>query len=243
MSGYVFGDPAGNADTTPDVEAYAMAVGYRMLLLATSITDRDVQVNIGPSEVGGDCDRQVTYRLAGTPRVNLKDPLRTVLGTAMHLKLAEEFMRIDRGSGRYLVETGVSYRGLSGHADLYDRAEQTVVDWKTSTLDKLKRIRHDGPPRRHIVQLHIYGAGLRAAGESIETVALVYLPIDGELRDLHVWRAPLDQNIADYAVERLESLRSHDPATTTATPNHLCGWCPWYRAGSLDLAVACPGSD
>ena len=195
------------------------------------------------SEAGRPCDRQLAHRLAGTRPVNLTDPARALVGTGYHHALAEVFARLDGGSGRFEVERRVTYRGVPGTIDLFDRGTATVVDWKTTTASKLKRIRHDGPRVEYVTQVHLYGAALDVAGEDVSWVALAYLPVDGPLTDLWVWRTAYDRATADAAVARVDSLRMVDhPSTVAATPVHLCPWCPYYRARVPASRETCPGS-
>nr|WP_237418441.1 PD-(D/E)XK nuclease family protein [Actinomadura rayongensis] len=147
---------------------------------------------------------------------------------------------VDGGAGRFLVEHRVSYRGVSGTADLYDRRERLAVDWKTTKKAKIRALRRSGAaPRNYVTQLQTYGAGLAAAGESPERVALVWLPVDGTLSDVHAWVTPYDRAVADAAIDRLESLRGLTPAAVAASPSRLCEWCDWYQPGGGD---GCPGA-
>lgn len=204
---------------------------------------RSLQTAIGPSEVGVECDRRLAYKAAGTANVNFPDPLRAMSGSGMHEVLAGYFRRLDGGSGRYLVEQKVTYRGLSGSVDLYDRRRKVLVDWKSPLKAKVRKVPTDGPSHNYVTQVHIYGAGLLAAGEEVEHVALAYVPPDGTLNDMRLWSQRLNIALADKAIDRWESIRDNpDPASTTATPSRLCGWCPFYRPNSTNLNVACSGA-
>jgi hypothetical protein len=228
---------------TVDGEAYALETAIRSLLFLGSVTDpRSLQVSLGSSEAGHVCQRRKAYKLAGTPTVNFRDPLRSMVGKGVHLGFAEMMTRLDGGSGRFLVESRVEYRGIPGTVDLYDRMTGTVVDWKTTTLAKVKHLRHEGPAASYVTQTQLYGAGLKAAGEDVRTVALLFVPVDGSLDQMWAWRQPFDQRVADTAVDEVESLRGRDPATVPSTPDRLCGWCAHFRYGSTDLSVGCPGA-
>jgi hypothetical protein len=206
---------------------------------------RSLQTEIGPSEIGNKCDRRLAYRFAGTPRVNFPDPLRSMAGTGMHEVLANYFRRLDGGAGRYLVEHKVTYRGISGSVDLYDRRRRILIDWKSPLKAKAKKVTNDGPDHGYVVQVHTYGAGLREQGELVERVGLCFIPPDGTLDDMRVWAQPLDIELANTAINRVETLREQAsrvvPGSVDPTPSHLCGWCPYWREGSTDLNVACPG--
>ncbi|GAA4908319.1 hypothetical protein [Streptomonospora salina] len=203
---------------------------------------RSLQRRPGPSSLGTECDRQLAYTLTGRRPVNLEaDPWAAIVGTAVHTWMANLFDALDGGTGRYLIEYPITYQGVQGTPDLYDRRRRLVVDWKTCKLDKLRTIRKQGPPRGYIVQSQIYAAGLTEAGEDPAATALVFLPVDGRLSDLYVWSAGVEPSIAESALARLNSLEGTAPAKVPAKPSRLCPWCDFYRPGSTDLSVGCPG--
>jgi hypothetical protein len=106
----------------------------------------------------------------------------------------------------------------------------------------VKRIRREGPSSDYVTQLHLYGAALRAQGEDIHEIALAYLPTDGTLADIFVWRRPVDTAHADKAMDRLSEVDAlADPARAQTNPSPLCPWCSWHRPGATDLSKACPG--
>src|SRR4029079_9389864 len=140
------------------------------------------------------------------------------------------------------VERKLTYRGIPGTVDLFDRRTGTVVDWKTTTARKLTRIRHDGPRTEYVTQVHLYGAALETAGETVAWVALAYLPVDGALDDLWVWRTRYDRAGAVVSVARLDSLRRFaHPSTVAPSPGPLCPWCPYSRAHVPATRDTCPG--
>lgn len=203
---------------------------------------RSLQRTVGPSGLGTDCDRQLAHALAGTPPVNhAADPWAAIVGTAVHAWLAQLFTELDAGSGRYLIEHPVTYQGITGTLDLYDRRRRLLIDWKTLKLDRLKHIRQHVPPSSHVVQTQVYAAGLVEAGEHPARSAIVYLPVDGRLSDLYVWAGEIVPAIAEDAIERAQALARVEPSEAAANPSRLCPWCDHYRAQAQDLSVACPG--
>lgn len=244
-------DDAPAEDTAPSAgDPIAMILSEQLvdqIWMAEATSRRSIQGHVGPSELGTTCDRQLAYKLAGTRKVNHPDPLRVLFGSGLHAVLQEMFTRIDGGSGRFLIEHPVTYRGVSGTVDLYDSRRAAVIDWKSTTKGKLRDIRRRGPNEKYKIQAHTYGAALAAEGYPVRVVALAFLPLDGELADAHVWTAPLDTAVADAAVDRLDrlrvSLRPDLPmADVPAEPTRLCPWCAHYRPGSTDLSIGCPGS-
>jgi hypothetical protein len=212
-----------------------------MIGLADATGRRSLQRVIGASEIGIECDRQLAYKMTGTAAVNRPDPLRAIVGTALHMWLRQAYDRLDGGSGRFVTETRLEYRGIPGSADCYDRNLKMVIDWKSSTLKKIADLKRQGVPQTYVVQAHTYGAALAQRGEDVRFVALVFIPIDGTLQGIWSMVIPLDRGIADAGVDRVNTLRDVEPSTVACTPSRLCGWCGWYAPGATDLAVACPG--
>ncbi|WP_242884039.1 PD-(D/E)XK nuclease family protein [Actinomadura litoris] len=220
------------ADQVPaDPAGELLANWVAELIYQSSITTaRSLSRKVGPSGLGNACSKAVAYGAHGVPRLNFgTDPWAAIVGTAVHEWMAELFRTLDTGAGRYLVETKTSYRDVSGTADLYDRRTATVIDWKTTRKSKIRTIQKTAPPPNHVTQIHTYGAGLEAGGESPERVALVFLPVDGTLNDVHAWVAPYDRSIADAAIDRYEGLRAAPLEAAAPSPSRLCEWCNWYR--------------
>jgi PD-(D/E)XK nuclease superfamily len=229
-----------------DIDSLLLGDHLRDALWTAAMTSpRTLQVTLGASEIGGECDRQMAYRALGTPPVNHADPLRALVGLGVHLQLADMFRRLDGGSGRYLVEERVSYRGVPGTVDLFDRRRHAVIDWKSTTKAKIRRIARDGPPGKYVVQGQTYGAALEARGETVTHVAMCYVPVDSDLSDVVAFVFPYDRAKADAAIDRWEQVR--ETAATSgasgiqATPTRLCPWCSHYRPASSDLDTGCPG--
>jgi hypothetical protein len=227
-------------DPLADVLADALADG---IWQGNATAPRSLQTQLGFSQLGSECDRRLMHHLRATPPVNFSpDPLRSIVGTGVHLVLADYWRRLDGRTGRYLVEQPVLWQGIPGSVDLFDRRRRFVIDWKTTDLKKVTRYRAQGPSYSQVVQVQGYGAALQASGETVDNVALAWIPIDGELSDIYVWRAPLDVAIPQRAIDRLAYV-STQKFPATATPSALCKWCPFYRPGSIDLSISCPGKD
>ncbi len=210
---------------------------------------RSRQRAVGPSELGLSCSREIAYKLAGTAPVNHGiDPMPSLVGQSVHAHLAETFRSL-RPIGRYLVEHLVTYDGISGTLDLYDRRTRTVIDWKTTRTTKIRRAAVDGPPRHYRWQSQVYAAGLREQGEAPARCAVVYIPTDGQLADVMAWIFPVTPADAIEAVSRLRTVEDQlaaagNPGGVAAQPSRLCPWCPYHRPEwTGDLAFACPGED
>ena len=203
-------------------------------------------LGIGPSGVGTECDRRLAYALTDVPAVNdTQDPLKANIGTAFHSFLEDGVAGVDPRSRRYLREQSVEYRGCKGTADLYDRREKIVTDWKTSQLAKVKQIAKQGPTQQQISQVMIYAAGLIAQGEPVEYVSLVFIPTNGTMLDIHTWVAPFDRSVADAAIDRAQAIKDdalfNGVETVERYPSRLCGWCPYFNPESKDPKTSCVG--
>lgn len=227
---------------------------------------RSLQVRIGPSEVGEPCERRLTYKLYDWPTVsNDHDPIASVIGTGFHTWMEEGFTNRDAklpdGRPRYLIEERVTVRkgegtvlgfDVTGSADLYDRLTRTNLDWKLVGTSSLDNYRRKGPGVQYHVQAHLYGLGQENAGEDIEHVAVVFVARYHELR-VHVWTEPYNRQIAIDALARLDRIKQQlldldpesNPERWTQIPTSeqaKCRFCPWFKPGSTDLSVGCPGA-
>lgn len=173
---------------------------------------RNLQVALGPSELGNGCDRCLIHLLAGH-----KGPLDSwwlpCVGTAVHTWLESVFRaENDRlGRDRFLVEMTVPVgvlRGwpVTGHLDLYDRDRGCVIDWKVVGSTTLKKIKAHGTPTTYQNQRHLYGLGASKLGLPVYNVANYYLPRNAMYieRGLVVDEQEFDPDIADAALARAE---------------------------------------
>jgi len=218
---------------------------------------RSAQKAIGPSEIGTPCQRRLGYRLAGVPQVQAGGSWRPTVGTAVHswldMAFADPRWNDAEGTARWLTETKVDVGEIAGipitgRADLYDRITGTSIDHKCVGITTLRAARAGRVDPKYRVQGHLYGRGWARAGLPIETVAISYLPNNGELNEAHWWSEPYDEAIAVGALEAANTvavLLKVVPAAmllpVLATANDHCNWCPWFMPAATDLTEACPG--
>lgn len=220
---------------------------------------RSLQIHLGPSELGVPCDRQVAGKLAGIPSTNhVVNPWPSILGTAGHAWLADAFKAENARHGlRWVPENRViPHPDHSGTADLYDGAEQAVVDWKILAADKIDSIAAKGPSVQYQIQLLLYGRGYRNLGLPVRRVALVALPrtkstLDGMYVWDHEWTQADDDAIEEVfkltAIRKAwaDEIRAGRPLLSVpATPDHdTCYFCPFYRPQAAhDGGIGCPGT-
>lgn len=250
------------ASLDPDPEASRLKRDLVNIIMWTEKeSPRSRQRAIGPSELGDPCDRRIAYRLAGTQAVNRSgDPWPAVVGTAIHnwLETAVNQYQAAHGFQGWIVEQRVEPDALvAGRSDLFHVPTGTVVDYKTASSDKIKKLhRGDAPAPGYVTQINLYGLGHERAGREVKNVALVYYPRSGWLNDSFVWHAAYDRSIALKSLERLYAvgfklldldIRNHPEkfVEVTATGGDNCVWCPMFSREMDPTAVAsetgCPG--
>lgn len=227
---------------------------------------RTLQSHLGPSELGAVCDRQVAGKMAALPATNhVSDPWPSIVGTACHAWVAEAFEgdNLRGGELRWVAERRVTpHPDHPGTADLYDAAEQAVVDHKFLGESSMAKVRKD-PPRHYQVQLLLYGLGYLNLGLPVRRVVLAAYPrTAASLDGIYVWErgfsdetgavlpdvvALLIEVFAQTAQRRAYAdqlvagtLRLLDvPSDPTADE---CFFCPFYRPqAARDGGAGCPG--
>lgn len=222
---------------------------------------RSLQKTIGPSEIGNTCDRRIAYRIAGVPGTNIwSDPWPAIVGTAIHdwLERAVNRFQAENQQHDWLTELRVQPDPLvQGRSDAFHVPTGTVVDYKTTNADTMRKLRKGEPPSPgYITQINLYGLGHERAGRVVKNVALVYYPRAGWLDDAFVWHAAYDRDTAERALDRLYrigyrlldlDIQTHPErfADIQASPGDGCVWCPMFNR-DLDPTVkasdtGCPG--
>lgn len=227
---------------------------------------RSLQKRLGPSEVGDPCERRLTYKLLDWPRVATEqDPAASIIGTGFHTWMEEAFGRrqavLPDGRPRYKIEERVTVRDspieaavVAGSCDLFDRATGTVWDWKLVGHTSQDEYRRKGPGPQYRTQAHLYGLGQENAGETVKRVAICFVARYHELR-VHVWTEPYQRQVAEQSLARLDAIRARLTSPEAAASDYgpdwwsqiptseqaKCRFCPWFKPGSTDLTVGCPG--
>jgi hypothetical protein len=203
---------------------------------------RNLQVELGPSEVGHPCVRKLAYGLMATPACNPGlDPLPSIIGVAMHtwLEGAAQYANEVLGYQRWITERRVQVtEDLFGTADLYDTETHTVIDWKNLGYTSYsKYTKHIGPTYLH--QVMLYGKGYARLGYPVKQVAIAIIPRTGSLRKLHLERIDFDEALADAVIERRNGVIAlldqldveHHPERfewIEKSPD-ACVFCDWWR--------------
>jgi hypothetical protein len=190
--------------------------------LLKSKTNRDKQRKIGPSGIGNPCDYCLALALLGAGN-DAPSPwwLGARIGTAMHSMLEHE---VDKHTDRPLspefnvlqdanTETRLFITTVDGYGDIYGNSDlrlttDNLIDWKSSTRDKIKKYKLDGVPPQYVVQqmLYAYGWNQIEAG-AVERCSLVFVARDGTGdNDVFVYSFDYDETVALDALNRLREL-------------------------------------
>jgi hypothetical protein len=272
--------------TTPSAEAHQLSLprysrlpeyerrgdpdqlkGELLQLIADDIETqpRNLQVAIGPSEVGSPCPRKVAYGLLEMPKLNPIAPpaWKAYVGTGVHKLLERALDRYNLLSApaighaeRFYVEAElqvgeINGKPLIGHCDVYDRVTATVIDWKTNGPTMLKDHKANGPGSTYRSQIHLYGRGwARYLQLPVDRVMIVFLPRQGELSDSYIWHEPYDERVALDALGRAEgiwavlgALGAERGLAALPAVEDFCGNCDWFVPGIAggNFLNGCPG--
>lgn len=232
-----------------------------MIIWAEQNTDRSLQVRLGPSELGVECDRQLAYRMLGFtgPNLDMADPWPAFVGSSIHTRVegsVTRYLSAHPLAPKWLIEVDVTADPLiGGHADLVK--PPWLVDLKSAGKSKMAEVRKGIIPHGYRVQQHTYAYGLRAMGFDIRSIVLAFLPREGWLRDMFVWAEPYDEAFAVESIARPYRLRDRMiqvglPGNAKAwnlieaKPSYMgCQYCPLYdryvpqELGATDKS--CPG--
>lgn len=199
------------------------------LTVADSQRDRSVQVNVGPSEIGG-CARKLWHRINKTEATN-PDTLRlaAIMGTAIHSMIEAVFT----DQPNCTVEVEVEADGVMGHIDLVETlpdGSHAVWDWKTTTKGSLPWFGSE----QQIAQVQLYGWLANQNGYNVTQVGLVGIARDGSEDDIVELVLPYSEATALDALQRLESVKAQfDPPAPEKDVTFCEKYCQYFGA--------CPG--
>lgn len=181
-----------------------------VILDAINNHPRSLQVKIGPSEIGTECDHCLAAKLAGWRETERGEAWLPTVGTAVHSWIEDAFNKHPEGPNgtrRFLTERRVAVGEIdgmevTGSTDLVDVVAGWTWDWKIvgPTTLKSAKVR---PSRRYVVQQMLYARGWNRLGVKITHVGIAYLPRNAMTLTSGVWwSAPYDPEIAEQALER-----------------------------------------
>jgi hypothetical protein len=265
--------PLEGFDTHPgcdDGKPHSLLLEIRDALMLHEMTrPRSMQRELGPSELGTPCQRQIAYKLAGVAPMDASEPAWAPWqGTNVHTGMEElltwwndnlSASLVAEYGPRWVIEDDliIDDEGeIPGHGDAYDAWRQEVVDWKyvgATALGKLQRAQRAGKPlREHVtqdyrVQAHLYGKGHARKGRTVKAVRLVLLARSWKFDDSAEWVEPYDERIADWAIERYRTIRNTVAPlalseTVTEDVAKYVAPAPGEACGFCSFAHICPSA-
>lgn len=185
-------------------------------------SDRDRQRLVGPSNLSNACSYCLAKDMLGVPEGNKRYWVGAKFGSMIHAGMEELFRERGLVEQRVTVGEIPGYGVITGSCDLF--VDNTVVDWKTTTREKLtfyRRAEADEPDdtelskitearatlARYFFQTNLYGLGMENAGHTVERVSVVFLCRDGKTDD-DIWSAsrPYDRDVALKVLDRASRL-------------------------------------
>lgn len=208
---------------------------------------RSKQRAVGPSDLSSPCSRKLMYQILNVDRVVADEVnLAAWVGTGIHAQMERAVKRHDdwEAEQKVGVEVAKGIR-LFGTLDAYHKPSHTIVDWKSVGPSALQKYRR-GTPDNYRTQVAIYGLLAVLSGKyRVDNTAIVYIPRNGSMSDIHVDVHPWDQERADAAVKRLVDLHAASAAGPAVLPllptADDCMFCPHNLPGSDRLEIGCPG--
>jgi Domain of unknown function DUF83 len=198
-------------------------------------TDRDQQIEIGVSSLGG-CRAQAWHIINQTPKTNFgTENLAALMGTAIHSIIQEALSKYDLFGEDFILEQEIN-GVVKGHADFYSRSSKLLADWKTVTLKKLEG--GFKPTTQQKWQVQTYAYMLNQAGIPVERVALVAIPRDGRKRDITAWESNYDEATALKALAWLEEVKSMSEPRPEKPAFFCSDYCAYYDA---EGKIGCQG--
>jgi hypothetical protein len=191
---------------------------------------RTKQRGPGMSSIGG-CARKLYHLIRLDEPCNETERLAAILGTAIHKAL--EAAPIE---GEKEVPLLIEEVDLPGTADLI--RDNTITDFKTSTLRSIEWVKEHGPSRDYRWQLALYGYAARAKGYEIERLRLVFVPRDGKSTDIYVFETPYDEAVARQAIEWYQGIQDDVYMDHPPEPGKDAAFCAKYCQFFGEL---CPG--
>lgn len=211
------GDDSVDADLWPEIR--------RIIETRMSSQPRDLQREIGPSELGTSCVHCLAAKLAGWPE-RRRPAWLPFIGTCVHARFEQWFKESEETvftgpapedeRRRFVPEMRVTVGHLQGlHAgydvkgsiDLYDRKTGSTIDWKIVGNTTLTKVKAHGPSQQYRVQASLYGIGLENRGEAVRYSRIYFLPkTKTSLADTLPWQTQFDPKPGRWALARAQLL-------------------------------------
>lgn len=201
-------------------------------------TQRDKQKKVGASQISDPCTYHLAKALVGDTSGETKYWLGGKIGTAVHMLIEDSIEKADLSDFPMLegalVEKKIHLGHLDGYGDINSKPdlalvkENHLIDWKTSTRDKTRKIaKLLEPPlsingeevtrkpdtkteytlQKYIAQTQLYAWGLNNEGIKIDRISLVFINRDGTMEtDIFPYSFDYSEELALAIWTRLKNL-------------------------------------
>lgn len=188
-------------------------------------SERDKQYKVGASQISDPCTRHLAKALLAQRETDIKYWLGGKIGTSVHLFLENA---IETASDPIFADAMVekkitlgsldNYGTVSSKPDLYLPSVRHLIDWKTSTRAKTKKLQDvvaglkqddetEYTLKKYIGQTQLYAWGLTKGSDPVEKISLVFINRDGTYEnDIWEYTFDYDESIAVALWRRLEYL-------------------------------------
>lgn len=186
-------------------------------------SERDRQTLCGASDLSDPCTKCLAEKMVGGGGHQSEYDMGAKIGTAIH-----EYLELNNKDPNGLKEQRVvigeipGYGEIKSTTDLYLKDQHRVIDWKTTTLDKLtfiKRAYENVPDdldvsnvrsarakiNRYTYQTMLYGMGVKNSLHlPVQAVSIIFIPRDGKKLERDIWSMdmPYSQTLADKVWSR-----------------------------------------
>lgn len=167
---------------------------------------RNLQKEIGPSEIGDPCEYCLGARLAGFKPKRNGDGWLTYIGSVVHNDLDANVLpgHVEWATAKRLFVGIIDGRRIEGTTDASYVADPfTVVDFKVVGKRTLDTVKFEEMKRVYRYQTQIYGLGYAIEGNPPLHAAVAFLPREERfIKRGYWWSEPYDEDVAVEALER-----------------------------------------
>jgi len=200
-------------------------------------SDRDKQRKVGASQISDPCTKHLAKALLAEPESEQKYWMGAKIGTAIHSFLESAIgSSSDTTFAGALVEQKVTlgkipgYGTVSSKPDLVMPSANHLIDWKTSSRPKVKKlkdlvdgVKHDSGAeytlKKYIGQTQLYAWGMNQADIKVDGISLVFINRDGTYEnDIWTHTYEYDESFAVALWNRL--IRLWDELQNGAHPDN-----------------------
>jgi hypothetical protein len=195
------------------------------LSLLNQETERDKQRKVGASNLSDPCTRHLAHAMIGAPEAPVKYWLGGKIGTAIHSfiesAIGDSSNPVFSGS---LVEHKILLGQIAGYGDVHSKPDlvlpaiSSLIDWKTTSRKKIKKIqdlvdgvKHDLDAeytmQKYLGQTQLYAWGLNKSGIKVDDIAIVFINRDGTYEnDIWAYTVPYQEEVAVALWDRATAL-------------------------------------